>query len=265
MLLPALTIQPTPPAADHFRLTLLDVGQGLAAVVQTQHHTLLFDTGPQFSSSFDAGAAVIEPFLRQQGIDRLDTLIISHGDNDHIGGAASLLRQFNVMQILSSVPDKLPNAQPCHAGQSWQWDGVRFELLSPLTDLASDNNNSCVLRVSAASGSALLTGDIERLAEQTLVEHYGTALKTDILIAPHHGSKTSSSPAFLAAVQPSIVLIPAGYLNRFNFPHPDIMQRYRALNAQIFDSAQHGAISVEPGTFPPQSYRATASHYWNAR
>jgi competence protein ComEC len=246
---------------------LLDVGQGLAATVQTHAHMLVFDTGPRFGKTFDTGAAVVEPFLRQQGVDTIDKLVVSHGDNDHIGGAASLLQHISVSETISSVPDRLPmtSAVGCHAGQSWEWDGVRFDMLSPFGTLGNNNDNSCVLRVSAPDGSALLTGDIERPAEHVLAEHYGVLLKTDLLVAPHHGSLTSSSPAFLNLVTPSYVLIPVGYLNRYNFPNPEVLRRYRALGIQILDSANHGAISVEPGAFPPQGYRQTDGHYWNDR
>ena len=267
LLIPALGNHPQPPAAGHFRLSLLDVGQGLAATVQTLNHTLVFDTGPRFGKTFDTGAAVIEPFLRQQGVETIDKLVVSHGDNDHIGGAASLLSGFSVGQTLSSVPTRLPSAHAiaCIAGQRWEWDGVYFDMLSPFGGVGSGNDNSCVLRVSASSGSALLTGDIERDAERQLVEHYGAALKTDILVAPHHGSNTSSSAAFLAQVLPAYVLIPAGYLNRYHFPHPDVLRRYRAVGAEVFNSASDGMLSVEPGVFAPQSYRKAEGKYWNAR
>ncbi|MFM8331153.1 MAG: DNA internalization-related competence protein ComEC/Rec2 [Candidatus Methylumidiphilus sp.] len=265
LLIPALTLRPVLPEPGHFRLTLLDVGQGLAAVVQTAGHTLVFDTGPRFSKSFDTGAAVVEPFLRQQGVERIDWLVVSHGDNDHIGGADSLLKKFSIGQIHTSVPAELPGAVACQAGQTVVWDGVRFDMLAPISRLAKENDNSCVLRVSAPSGSALLTGDIEWAGEQLLLARYGVGLKSDILIAPHHGSKTSSSADFLAQVRPDIVLIPVGYLNRFHFPHPEVLRRFHALPANVLDSAQAGAITVEPGVSPPQAYRQTHGHYWNAR
>ena len=266
MLVPALTIIPQPPAEGHFRLTLLDVGQALAVAVQTHSHTLVFDTGAKFGKNFDAGEAVIEPFLRQQGLNAIDALVVSHGDNDHIGGAESLLRHFEVRQIISSVPEMLPApTEPCHAGQSWEWDGVSFDMLSPFGTLGNENDNSCVLRVSSPSGSALMTGDIEKGAERLLVEHYGEALKTDILIAPHHGSKTSSTQYFLAAVKPTYVFIPIGYLNRWNFPHPDVLKRYLSINATVLDSAHSGAITIDPGVLPPESYRETHGRYWNAK
>jgi competence protein ComEC len=266
LLLPAMTLAPRPPAAGQFRLTLLDVGQGLAATVQTHGHVLVFDAGPSFGKTFDTGAAVVEPFLRRQGVDALDMLVVSHGDNDHIGGAASLLKRFPVAQALSSVPARLPEAHAaeCLAGQSWEWDGVRFDMLSPLDAAGGENDRSCVLRVSAAAGSALLTGDIEQAAERRLAERYGAALKADILIAPHHGSKTSSSPGFLDLVRPACVLVPSGYLNRYGFPHPDVLRRYQAAGAQVYNTASAGAVSVEPGASPPSAYRDTDGKYWNA-
>jgi competence protein ComEC len=266
LLVPALTVIPQPPDDGHFRLTLLDVGQALAVAVQTHHHNLVFDTGAKFGKNFDAGEAVVEPFLRQQGLNAIDTLVVSHGDNDHIGGADSLLRHFEVRQILSSVPEMLPaQTQACQAGQSWEWDGVRFDMLSPFGTLGNENDNSCVLRVNSPSGSALMTGDIEKGAESLIVGHYGDSLKTDILIAPHHGSKTSSTQEFIAAVKPAYVFIPIGYLNRYNFPHPDVLKRYLSINALVFDSAHSGAITIEPGESPPESYRQTHGRYWNAK
>ncbi len=265
LLVPAISFQPEVPARGKFRLTLLDVGQGLAAVVQTHERTLVFDAGARMSRNFDAGSAVVEPFLRQQGVNRIDVLVVSHGDNDHIGGAASLLRRFPVGLLYTSVPSMLSGtpAEPCRNGESWTWDGVRFDMLSPFGTLGNENNNSCVLRVSSPAGSALLTGDIERAAERLLVEHYGVGLRTDILIAPHHGSNTSSSETFLAEVKPSYVLIPVGYLNRYNFPNADVMRRYHAIGAKVLDSATAGAITVEPGEFPPRAYRQTDGRYWN--
>jgi competence protein ComEC len=266
MLVPALTVIPRPPDDGHFRLTLLDVGQALAVTVQTHSHALVFDTGAKFGKNFDAGEAVVEPFLRQQGLNGIDALVVSHGDNDHIGGADSLIRHVAIGKIVSSVPGMLPaRAEPCQAGQSFEWDGVRFDMLSPFGTLGNENNNSCVLRVSSPSGSALLTGDIERAAESLIVERYGDGLKADILIAPHHGSKTSSTEAFLAAVKPAYVFIPMGYLNRYNFPHPDVLKRYQAINAKVLDSAHSGSITVDSGLFPPEAYRETHGKYWNAK
>lgn len=263
LLIPALTAHRPPPAEGQFRLTLLDVGQGLAAAVQTRGHMMVFDTGPRYGKNFETGSAVIEPFLQQQGEDQIDLLIVSHGDSDHIGGADALLRDLRVERTYSSVPGQLARAEACAAGQSWEWDGVRFDMLSPFGALGNENNNSCVLRIESPSGSVLLTGDIEQAAENVLVERYGPRLKTDVLIAPHHGSNTSSSAAFLAQVKPRYVLIPAGYLNRYNFPHPDVLARYRAIGADVFDSANSGGIALEPGDPIPRAFRQTDGKYWN--
>ncbi|MFW5447498.1 MAG: DNA internalization-related competence protein ComEC/Rec2, partial [Methylophagaceae bacterium] len=267
-LLPLVLYSPDKPAKDDFWFTLLDVGQGLSAVIQTKNHTLVFDTGPKFSDSFDTGSAVVSPFLQQQGINHIDTLIISHGDNDHIGGALSLVDEITTTTILSSVPELLPAAEPCIAGQSWQWDGVTFSLLHPRSDdQGSDNNLSCVLKVSTQNKSVLLTGDIESQTEKLLVERYGQKLASTLLVAPHHGSKTSSSNAFIHAVNPEIVLFPVGYHNRYGFPKENIVDRYSTKNRTLFDSAQYGAIQYQfrPKTVSdPILWRQQVRRIWTA-
>lgn len=268
-MLPAFLPLHAYPAGVQFRFTLLDVGQGLAAVVRTRNHTLLFDTGPKYSDRFDAGADVILPYLKYQGISRIDRLIASHGDNDHIGGLPQLLANIEVSSIYSSVPEKIKNshAARCRAGEHWQWDGVSFTVLSPKTAKGlSGNNLSCVLQVKAGSHSLLLTGDIERRAELRLVSRYGRSLKSEVLVAPHHGSNTSSSTPFINAVQPHYVLFPVGYRNRFNFPKKDIIARYKANGAVSLDTASSGAIEI---VFKEQGLeisrcRQRMRHFWNA-
>lgn len=234
------------PDENDFWFTLLDVGQGLSAVIQTQHHTLVFDTGPKFGSSFNTGTAIVQPFLQHQGIKQIDHLIISHGDNDHIGGAIPLINAMPVVQISSSVPELLPNAHHCYAGQSWQWDGVDFMILSPeFGDVRSENNLSCVLKVSNQTHSILLTGDIEYATEQQLVARYKELLPATVIVAPHHGSKTSSSNAFINAVQAEYVLFPVGYNNRYHFPAKRIVNRYQQQDLTMFNSAEHGAIQFK--------------------
>lgn len=267
-LMPLFLYQPERPAEDEFWFTLLDVGQGLAAVVQTKNHSLVFDTGPKFSDSFNTGTAIVMPFLQQQGINQLDTLIISHGDNDHIGGAIPLIGQIKTYSVISSVADLLPAAKHCFAGQSWQWDGVTFTLLHPRPDdIASENNLSCVLKVSTANKSVLLTGDIESKTEKLLVQRYGSKLASTLLVAPHHGSATSSSQIFLDAVDPDIVLFPVGYRNRYGFPKAKIMERYHSKNIRTFDTAQSGAIlfkfKAEIIT-EPVLWRHQAKRIWTA-
>ncbi|MBK8815045.1 MAG: DNA internalization-related competence protein ComEC/Rec2 [Methylococcaceae bacterium] len=248
-------------------LTLLDVGQGLSAVVQTANHTLVYDTGAKFSSTSDSGQSVVLPYLRSRGIEQVNTLIVSHGDNDHIGGASSLIETIETGTILTSVPQQLSKYTPvgCKAGQSWVWDKVVFTILSPESgQLSSENNNSCVLQIRSKQGSALLPGDIEAETESRLVETYGDKLKSNVLIAPHHGSQTSSTPGFLSAVQPNVILIPAGYRNQFGHPHEDVIRRYRDLPAEFFNNTQNGAVILKLDKQPKvQSWRDVEGKYWN--
>lgn len=270
MMLPALTRTADPLTPGAFELTVLDVGQGSAAVVRTRHYALVFDTGARLSERFDMGSAVVAPFLRHSGVRRVDTLVVSHGDLDHSGGAASLLRLMPSGLIYSSVPESLPSrrALACRAGQDWFRDGVHFMFLSPEDRKGSDNDQSCVLAVSNRRHRVLLTGDIERLAEAALVRRYGDALASDILVVPHHGSNTSSTRVFLQHVRPRFAVISAGYLNRFGFPHPQVVARMEAVSATVLNTAHEGAVTfrLEPGASPvkPRSYRREHSRYWNA-
>ena len=269
MFLPLVFSVSQKPETGDIKMTLLDVGQGLSAVVQTANHWLVYDTGAKFSTESDMGQSVLLPFLRLQGAGKIDKLIISHGDNDHIGGAASLMLGIPTEQVLTSVPQQLSNYSPvmCATGQSWTWDKVRFTLLSPQQPFVSENDNSCVLKIQSEQGSVLLTGDIEALAESWLVETYGNNLKAKVLIAPHHGSKTSSTSGFLQAIQPEYVLIPAGYRNQFGHPHRDVLLRYEQINAKCFNSADSGAITVseKAGLWEVQPMRDTESKYWNVK
>lgn len=270
LLLPAATWQPEPLPLGVFRLTLLDVGQGLASVVETRSRTLVFDTGARFGPNYDMGGVVIEPFLRQRGQGRIDALVVSHGDNDHSGGAGTLLRRFPVGALYAGAPAGLAEfpATRCGPGQRWTWDGVDFEMLGPLKASEKDNDNSCVLRVRGGGRQALLTGDIERPAESLLVESHGEGLRSDVLVVPHHGSKTSSTRGFLAAVNPGLALIPAGYLNRFGFPHRDVLSRYGTIGAKVLNTASAGAIGVvlgRPGPLQADEYRREQRRYWHDR
>lgn len=246
--LPLFLVAVEKPKPGEVWFSLLDVGQGLSAVVQTERHVLVFDTGAKYSQDSDMGETVVLPYLRYQGVNRIDDLVISHGDNDHSGGAATLVSQMPVSKIYSSVPQWAEQAygQYCKAGQSWQWDGVEFRMLSPGPEgFASENDNSCVLKISTASHGFLLTGDIQQSAENWLVERYGSDLASSVLIAPHHGSKTSSSGAFLRQVRPEWVLIPAGYRNRFGFPHATVLKRYDELHIKSFNTAETGAVILK--------------------
>jgi len=269
-LLPMILISPASLGEGEARLTLLDVGQGLSVVVETRDHTLIFDTGASYQSGFNFGEAVIIPYLRRRGVERIDTLIVSHGDNDHIGGARSLSRKIEINRIISSVPEMIPwvETDECRAGEKWLWNGIEFEMLHPQSlDLAlSENDLSCVLQVTTNDQSVLLTGDIEAEAEQMIIDRYGEQLRSDIVVAPHHGSKTSSSQPFVDFVSPQWVLFPAGYRNRYHFPHSSVVNRYRKSGSQLLNSFEEGAISFklcEKCPLIPQRFRQQERRYWH--
>ena len=269
LLLPLCVYTPPRPAHGEMFITALDVGQGLAVVVETRRHTLLYDTGPRLSPTFDAGTAVVLPFLRQRGIRRLDRLVLSHGDLDHIGGLRTVLAAVPVAEIDTSVPEKASApSRRCRAGRSWRWDGVEFAFLHPDTGSFRGNNGSCVLRISTGDMTALLPGDIEARAERRLLATRPEDLAADILLAPHHGSKTSSSPGFIRAVSPRYVVFPVGYRNRFGFPKADILRRYRELgraDAVSLRSYAGGALTfrVVAGGIALQRHREIRRRFWH--
>jgi competence protein ComEC len=236
--------------------------------VQTQNHTLVFDAGPRLSASFDMGDSVVVPFLHAINTKKVDMLVVSHGDNDHIGGANAILSQLSVLSIKTSVPKLLPHADLCLQGEAWNWDGVKFQFLYPgRDDLDLDNDSSCVLRVSTGSHHILLTGDIEKYAEKELLAHSKNNLVADIIIAPHHGSKTSALKTFVSAVNPQYVLFSTGFRNRYHFPHPSVLREYQKIGATTFNTPNTGAIQFsmnEKGISPvPDLYRKKHKYYWN--
>ncbi len=267
LLLPLVLWRPSLPAVGTARFTLLDVGQGLSAVVQTRHHLLIYDTGPKFPSGFDTGDAVVIPFLREQGIRKIDTLIVSHSGSDHSGGAPSVLTQIPVRRLLTNVADLPGEArrEPCQRGVEWRWDGVQFRIIHPTSaDLSpQQNNHSCVLRVTAGNDALLLTADIEAEAERVLLDS-GERLDASILVVPHHGSKTSSTPDFVSAVMPRYALFPVGYRNRYGFPLSKVVERYQKVGAKILLSDKTGTLTFMLGTgkHRPRAYRQTNPHIW---
>ena len=260
-LLPMFCIPPERPPDGAVRITTLDVGQGLAVSVETRTHTLLYDTGPRFGETSDAGGRIIAPYLRARGLRSLDVLVVSHADLDHSGGALTLLQTVAVTTLYSSLPVDHAivaraafsgTAWRCQAGQRWRWDGVLFEFLSPLIDrYAQDgvktNDLSCVLKITAGERRALLAGDIEAPSEAQLLRDDPLALGADILVVPHHGSRTSSTPAFVAAVAPRVAVFAAGYLNRFDHPRPDVVARYTRRGAAPMRTDLLGAVTVTLG------------------
>ena len=267
------------PEAGAFDLLAFDVGQGTAVAVRTRGHLLVYDAGPQYSTDSDAGQRLLLPWLRARGDAGIDRLVLSHRDSDHVGGARALLSALPVGDLMSSLEDghpllglaPLPPTR-CRAGQSWTWDGVRFDVLRPQADdyeatsRPKPNALSCVVRVSGGGRSALLTGDIEREQEAALVGEHGAALRSDVLIVPHHGSRTSSTAAFLDAVQPKTAVFQAGYRSRFGHPAADVLERYRARGIGIVASPICGAWHWAPVADPAGvCERERVRRYWHHR
>lgn len=267
LLLPLALVRPPVPEQGEAKFTLLDVGQGLAAVVQTRHHALVYDTGPRFRSGFNAGAAVVLPYLQYQGVRCIDTLVISHGDRDHAGGFAGLNGKIAITRILGGEPGEIPGstAASCLAGEHWSWDGVDFEFLHPPAPSREGNDSSCVLRVSGQGASVLLTGDVEAGTESVLAARYAERLESTILVAGHHGSDTSTSAVFLEAVAPHFVLYATGYANRFGFPTATVRERTNAQGALQIDTGSAGAIVFGlgiAGITGPWMYRKEHERLW---
>jgi competence protein ComEC len=257
-----------PPAHGAVHFALLDVGQGLSAVVQTRRHVLVYDTGPAFRSGTDTGLLVVEPYLRSRGVRTIDMLVASHDDDDHAGGAASVAQMLSVNERVASgrALDPLGHVRPCRAGEHWTWDGVRFGWLHPIEPLLpGDNDRSCVLAIRVGSRLIVLTGDVEKLAEQQLLDR-GLPGPADILVVPHHGSRTSSSAGLVAAVRPRWALVSAGHRNRWGFPAPAILERWRASGAELLLTSNSGAIEfdVVPGRplDPPLQWRLAHARAW---
>jgi competence protein ComEC len=276
LLLPVLLWQSPRPLTGQFELLAADIGQGNAVFVRTASHALLYDAGPRFSRESDAGHRVLVPLLRALDTP-LDLLVLSHRDSDHTGGALAVLKMQASAGLLSSIEDDhelqaVRQARRCVAGQRWRWDGVDFEVLHPAARdyevAAKGNAMSCTLRISNGSASALLVGDIEQAQEARLVLEQANGpvngLKSDLLLVPHHGSKSSSSAAFLDAVQPRFALVQTGYRNRFGHPAEPVLVRYRERNIQLIDSPHCGAFTWESAQ--PQNHkcqRAEGLRYWH--
>ncbi|WP_020561179.1 DNA internalization-related competence protein ComEC/Rec2 [Thiofilum flexile] len=247
LLLPLFTYQPERPAWGEVRLSVLDVGQGAAQVIQTQSHTMVVDAGARLDE-FDLGKVVVLPWLQAQGIQYLDKLLITHADNDHSGGAAALLTAYPETLVQTNAAELFPRRvlESCFMGHSWQWDGVKFEVLSPAAQdtAAKDNDLSCVLRISNEYHSILLAADAEKAAEQHLLERFGATLNSEILVLGHHGSKSSTSAEFLTAVQPQIALISSGYRNRYQHPHPSVLMRLKERGIPYFNTASGGELHL---------------------
>ncbi len=282
LMLPMIIVEQQHLDIGELQVVVLDVGQGLSVVVKTANHIMLYDTGRAYNQESDAGANIVLPYLRSQGIKKLDGLIISHDDNDHSGGAASIMAKLPISWTASSYslskhhsvePSqlKIPNQLTCFTGQKWLWDGVRFEVLYPSVESyqqenIKDNNRSCVIKVTSRNGTILLTGDIEAEAESLLLQTQRYKLKSDVMIAPHHGSKTSSTEPFIQSVGAKHVIFTVGYLNRFRHPRPPVVSRYLEKGVQLYRSDHHGAVLIDfmqNHSIQPRPWRLDKAKYWH--
>jgi competence protein ComEC len=283
-ILPALLFTPEKPKQGEFTFTLLDAGQGMASVLQTENHTLIYDVGTRYSDTYDIGKLVVVPYLKSKGLGQVDSMVLSHNDIDHWGGAEAVLKEIKVSTVISSDTEILENQSvtACTKGDNWQWDGVNFEILSPPKKpsgeesdfpenandfLKKDNNKSCVIRVSNGDHSILLTGDIEKKTEKLLLDNSINKLATEVIIMPHHGSKTSSTESFIQAVSPELALIPAGYRNRFGHPKEKVLNRYQEMGIPVMGTINSGAITINfPNNkekYQTNSYRAQKRGFWS--
>lgn len=264
--LPLVFYRPPTPAHGTFELTVLDVGQGLAAVVRTQSRVLVYDTGPAFQSGRSAAELAVLPFLRHHGIREIDALVVSHGDQDHSGGLQSLVEALPVraLSVGPSVRTQQPGTSGCRRGHQWQWDGVSFLVLHPDAQALpeSGNNSSCVLLIRSGAGTALLTGDIEAEAERELLSR-GLSPVT-LAVAPHHGSGTSSTSLFVDTLRPDVTIFSTGYRNRWNFPRTEVVERWRQRGARTYDTSESGAITVTFTTAETRvrEHRHRQRRYW---
>lgn len=238
--LSALWLPPPRPVEQGFRLTVLDVGQGLAVVVHTARHTLLYDAGPAYPGGFDAGRSVVVPYLLRNGVRSIDRLIVSHGDLDHRGGAPAVAAALTVVERRGAGSD-----HPCRAGERWRWDGVDFAVLAGPEAGWSDNDGSCVLKVGHRGHAALLAGDIEAKREARLLDDEPEQLRAELLVTPHHGSRTSSTAAFIEAVQPTLSIHSAGWHHRFGHPSREVVTRYAERGVAQLATGDSGAVSIE--------------------
>lgn len=240
-----LLLPPMPRLPERaFDARLLDVGQGLSVIVRTRSHVLVYDAGARYPSGFDLGEAVVVPSLHALGVQRLDLLMISHGDNDHAGGAAAVARAYPPAASLAGEPDRMDLPMPaCAAGQHWVWDDVHFTVISPDGPGGKGNDRSCVLLVNGGGDRLLLTGDVSRRVDPQLIDDVPDGAPL-VMLVPHHGSKTSSSAALLAALHPHLAVVSAGWRNRFGHPRPEVVERYRQAGVPLLNTAQTGAIRI---------------------
>ena len=269
LLLPLLLPPREAPAEGELAMEVIDVGQGLAVLLRTRQHQMLYDAGPALGDGLDAGESSVLPTLLARGVDRLDMMLLSHGDNDHAGGAAAVSRSRMPSVLLSGEPMRLGRGQHCSEQSPWRWDGVEFQMLHPPPHFPElGNESSCVLRVQAGDRVLLLPGDIGTVIEQRLVKEQAGALRADVLLVPHHGSRGSSSEAFLAAVAPRLAIVSSGYRNRFGHPAEEVAMRYSDAGSTLENTANAGSLRLlidRSGLISVQRQRETERRFWHER
>jgi competence protein ComEC len=278
LLLPLVLVPPKRPDTGELWVSVLDVGQGLAVHVQTRSHDLLYDAGPQYSLEANSGNRIIVPYLRAAGVHRLEGMVITHQDTDHSGGAVSVMDAVPLGWLASSLAEGnalRARGEPqvrCQAGQQWSWDGIRFEVLHPPraayeSPPRKPNDMSCVIRASNGEHAILLTSDIEARSEEELLRANAEILRADVLVVPHHGSRSSSTPQFVTAVGARKVIFPVGYRSRFQHPHPEVLGQYERSGARIYRTDRDGALIVVlgRGSVSIRTERETRRRYWHGR
>jgi competence protein ComEC len=283
-LLPLFAVLPARPAWGEAWIDVLDVGNGLALVVRTADHALAYDAGPAWSADADSGVRVVVPHLRGEGVGRLDGMVVSHADDDHAGGAISIAASREPPWLLSPLPAghalqlMFDTSLRCEAGRRWAWDGVELEVLHPGAAVYAEppgrrarkeNDRSCILRVASRGAAALLSGDVEARGESEMLERAPAALRADVLLVPHHGSRTSSTPAFIDAVAPTVGVLSVGYRNRFGHPHPLVAARYLERGIGLRRTDREGALRIvlpaQAGAPPRVERLVPQVRYWSER
>jgi competence protein ComEC len=278
---PLFLVVPPRPAPGEAWIDVLEVGNGLAVVVRTAQHALVYDTGPSWNGDADSGSRVVVPFLRGEGVARLDGLVVSHADDDHSGGAASIAASRDPRWMLSPLPEDHPLhdiVEPsirCEAGERWRWDGVDFAVLHPDAAVYTapgrrkENDRGCVVRVATGAHSMLLAADVEARSEAEMLARDRAALRSEVLLVPHHGSKTSSTAPFIDGVAPHVAIFSVGYRNRFHHPNPAVVARYAARRIALWRTDDEGAIHVvlpaQARAPPVLTGQEQACRYWSVR
>ncbi len=263
-----LLFYPHTASVGHLVVTVLDVGQGQSVVVETSRHTLVYDLGPIFPSGFNTAESVVIPYLRSRDLQHIDMLVLSHDDNDHTGGAAQFIKRIMVRTTLFGqlMPQFVIPYSSCHEVEPWRWDGVFFRFLKAPLQAANDNDASCILLLTHSAGRILITGDVTRRIEQSLLKQHGDTLRADVITTPHHGSRTSSSPAFVRRVGAKNSIVSAGWKSRYGLPKADVIERWQQSGAEIDNTAETGALRLEWDKNGMQSlhrYRDDARRFWH--